>query len=125
MSPILQKTSVLQLGGRLYPAYHFCPTRFNVADDPTRQKEVRAAVREPPPWIDDPKVVQWLLELPPVSHKVGAWTRLVLRLDATKQGDKTFPDPACLVAGSTRSYEAEPAYCRLRGGILATKNLRF
>ena len=48
LTPSLQKTSVLQLAGRLYPAYHFCPSRLNVADDPTRHKEVREAVRMPP-----------------------------------------------------------------------------
>ena len=110
--------------GRLYPAYHFIPSRFNVADDPTRHKEVRPAVRRPPPWINESRIVQWLLELPPVSHKVGAWTRLVLRLEMIAREDKTYPDIACLAAGNTCSCEAEPAYCRLRGGVPETKSLR-
>ena len=78
----MQKTSVLQLAGRLYPSYHFCPSRLNVADDPTRHKEVRKAVRNPPAWLGDPKIMQWLLELPPVCRKIGAWTRFVLRIDS-------------------------------------------
>ena len=68
--------------------------------------------------------MQWLLELPPVSHKVGAWARLVLRLEVIAREDKTSPDVACLAAGNARSCEAESAYCRLRGGVPMTKHLR-
>ena len=78
----------------------------------------------PLPWIRDPKVVQWLLELHPASHKIGAWARLVLRFEAIAREDKNSHDIVCLAAGSTRSYEAEPAYCRLCGGMPAIENHR-
>ena len=125
LTPVLQKTSMLQLGGRLYPAYHFCPSRLNVADDPTRLREVRKAVRAPPAWLEDPKVMQWLLELPPVRHTVGAWARFVLRIKSLLEcRDKTPLDIECLAEGAVRASRAEPAYCRLRGNIPATKNIR-
>ena len=62
LTPMLQMTAALQLGGRLYPAYHFIPSHFNIADDPTRYKDVRPAVRPLAQWIIQPGILQPLLE---------------------------------------------------------------
>eukprot|EP00438_Fugacium_kawagutii_P012665 Skav215620 [mRNA] locus=scaffold666:640257:644840:- [translate_table: standard] len=42
LMPGLQRACALQIVADLYPAWIFSPTRLNVADDPTRDSEVRA-----------------------------------------------------------------------------------
>ena len=39
--PSLRKAAALQVAGGLYASYGFAPTRLNIADDPTREAEIR------------------------------------------------------------------------------------
>ena len=41
------------LGGNLYPAAIHTPSKFLVADDPSRDLPCRLPLREPPRWLDD------------------------------------------------------------------------
>eukprot|EP00974_Lingulodinium_polyedra_P088945 8622080-Lingulodinium_polyedra.AAC.1 len=54
LRPLLQQAAAVQLGARLYLAWLFVVSRFNVSDDPARHKAVRPAVRSPPGWACDP-----------------------------------------------------------------------
>lgn len=46
LQPLLRRSAVLQICFDLYPVWPFCPTRHNVADDPTRD----VVLREPVPY---------------------------------------------------------------------------
>eukprot|EP00438_Fugacium_kawagutii_P004405 Skav208533 [mRNA] locus=scaffold3037:172332:179238:+ [translate_table: standard] len=41
LQPVLQRAAAFQLAGNLYPAYGHAPTKLNVADDPSRDVELR------------------------------------------------------------------------------------
>ena len=41
LAPSIRKPAALQVGHGLYPSFGFAPTRLNVADDPTRDAELR------------------------------------------------------------------------------------
>ena len=45
LQPLLKRSAVTQIGFDLYPVFPFCPTRLNVADDPTRDVEIRLPTR--------------------------------------------------------------------------------
>ena len=65
----------------------FCPTRLNPADDPTRHRRLRGALRPRPAWWDELAAGrfhtfdQWLA-LPPQPRSTSNWAYLVLRLSA-------------------------------------------
>ena len=42
LQPLLRKAAVIQLCFDLYPVWPYCPTRLNVADDPTRDEDTRS-----------------------------------------------------------------------------------
>lgn len=42
LQPLLRRACVLQVCFDLYPVWPFCPTRHNVADDPTRDVKLRS-----------------------------------------------------------------------------------
>ena len=42
LKPLLRRACVLQVCFDLYPVWPFCPTRHNVADDPTRDVKRRS-----------------------------------------------------------------------------------
>lgn len=44
LQPLLRRAAVFQVGFDLYPVWPFCPTRLNVADDPTRDVPLRKPV---------------------------------------------------------------------------------
>lgn len=41
LQPILRRAAACQIAGNLYPAHSYAPTKLNVADDPTRDAEIR------------------------------------------------------------------------------------
>ena len=86
LTPVLQQSAVVQLGGGLYPRFAHTPSKLNVADDPTRHEEVRPPAREPPAWWHDGEVTAALLRLPAVRRPVAAWTRLVCCLLGAELG---------------------------------------
>ena len=44
LQPLIRRAAVLQIAFDLYPVWPFCPTRLNVADDPTRDCPIRSPV---------------------------------------------------------------------------------
>eukprot|EP00438_Fugacium_kawagutii_P026137 Skav233834 [mRNA] locus=scaffold2623:156193:158361:+ [translate_table: standard] len=42
LQPVLKRAAACQIGGNLYPSYSHAPTKLNVADDPTREEELRS-----------------------------------------------------------------------------------
>ncbi len=45
LQPLVRRSASIQLAGGLYPAYCFAPTRLNIADDPSREVELRPSSR--------------------------------------------------------------------------------
>ena len=64
---ILERITATCIAAGSYPAVLFGPTRHNVADDPTRERRLREAIRRLSEWAEDPHLLRWLLELPPLN----------------------------------------------------------
>eukprot|EP00974_Lingulodinium_polyedra_P121694 11179948-Lingulodinium_polyedra.AAC.1 len=62
LRPQLEQAAALQLAARFYVVWLFVASRFNVAGDPTRYKEVRAPARPPPAWLLDPELFRRVTE---------------------------------------------------------------
>lgn len=73
-----QHIGPLCVAGGVVAGLHFTPSRFNVADDPTRHRAVREPIRPLAAWFKDPLLVQWLGSLPALHHVRAAWLRFVL-----------------------------------------------
>ena len=87
LQPLLRRAAALQIVFDLYPVWPFCPTRLNVADDPTRD----CCLREPSPGtIRKAEGVDFR-----ALHRVGLkrsaanWIRLVLLVSACVPGNAT------------------------------------
>lgn len=80
LRPSLLRSAALQIIFDLFPVWRFCPTRLNVADDPTRDVAVRSCVR----FSFRGSQVCDLAELHSVGLKRFAanWIRLVLLASA-------------------------------------------
>ena len=69
------------LGRGVYPAYAFAPTRLNVADAPTRDRELPEPWGPPPCWLQgDAPVLDLAMGLPPLPAPAAAWARFGLHL---------------------------------------------
>ena len=77
LTPVLEQSAVLQLGGGLFPRFAHSPSKLNVSDDPTRHLPVRPPARAPPSWQEDGVVVEAVLALAPVRGVLAAWARVV------------------------------------------------
>ena len=110
----LSRLSALCVGGGIYPVYAFCPTRYNVADDPTRD----AIIRSPIPGIDfscwSRSDLFALSLLPKLKRWASNWVRLavllcgpsVLRLrDLSKFRRPRFPFGLQNSAGAAPSHD--------------------
>jgi hypothetical protein len=71
---------MIQVGAGLYPAYGYAPTRLNIADDPTREKEVRPPAHPPPPWLHDFQTVEFLMRAPGLKAPLATWLRWAVHL---------------------------------------------
>jgi len=80
LSQVLRKVSAICFAAGLYLCVPFCPTRLNVADDPTRDQIVRAAL----PGLDldawDNEALFKLAALPKMKRWASNWTVLVLKV---------------------------------------------
>ena len=80
LTKLLVRLAALSLVGGLYLVFGFVPTRHNVADDPTRDTDVR----EPIPGMDlaawDRLDLYKLASLPKLRRWSSNWSRLVIRL---------------------------------------------
>ena len=56
VTPVTLYIGSTVIAGGLYPAYHFGPTRLNVADDGTRGRTVRDAAHSELGWVQDGRV---------------------------------------------------------------------
>ena len=77
--PSLRKAAALQVAGGLYASYSFAPTRLNIADDPTRDAELRPSSKRS--CLDGlpPAAVQALNSFN-FSGPYAGWIRLCLLL---------------------------------------------
>jgi len=76
----LGRIGAVSVAGGLYPALGFGPSRFNAADAPTRERDLDAQLRPPPPWLTDLRRLEAACLLPPASAAGAAWVRLTLGL---------------------------------------------
>ena len=80
LSTVLRKLNALCVAGALYINIPFCPTRHNVADDPTRDHELR----QPTPGFGIQELTREqlfdLCGLPKLRRWAANWARLILRL---------------------------------------------
>ena len=76
----LQLSAPLLLAGNISIAMLFGPSKLNVADDPTRDADVRPACRPSPLWTEDSALVRWVGSLPSAIKPVARWGMLVLAI---------------------------------------------
>ena len=114
LRPSLRRAAALTIGGGLYPAFVFGPTRLNTSDDPTR----RVPLREPCPAsvvrdLDEDSWTQ-LCGLPGLSKPRANWLRLALLV--SRPGPRKelvraiadYPCRACPSAAPLHLYEPLP-----------------
>ena len=53
LGPVTQRIAATLIATAIQLSLHFSPTRFNVADDPTRFRRVRRALRRRAHWLKD------------------------------------------------------------------------
>ena len=75
LAPSLRRAAAVLCAGGLYPSLHFAPTRLNPADDPTRDKECRAASGTSLHELTDPRE---LARLGRLTRSTANWLRLFL-----------------------------------------------
>ena len=83
--PSLRKAAALQVAGGLYASYGFAPTRLNVADDPTREAEIRPSSRSSCLNGLTPSAIQ-SLNSRSFSRPYAGWIRLLLLLGFLPKG---------------------------------------
>eukprot|EP00435_Cladocopium_sp_Y103_P073602 s4_g44.t1 len=76
--PLLRRSAVAQVCYDVYPVWPFCPTRLNVADDPTRDQTIRSPNARSA--ICRPDVDVRLLHRAGLKRFAANWIRLVLLL---------------------------------------------
>ena len=80
LRPILLKTGAVALAGGIYLGLHHAPTRLNVADDPTREAELRPAGGSSLVCGQDPAVIDNLCAFAGMTPAAAGWLRLSLLL---------------------------------------------
>jgi len=97
LSPLLRKVMALCMAFGIMLSILFVPARLNVADDPTRSKELRARF-EGPSFLDslDCEGLFKLAEMPPLRRWISNWTSLFLGLclrHNLRPGTLSIPSP--------------------------------
>ena len=97
LSPLLRKFMAISIAFRAMLSLHFVPTRLNVADDPTRSRELRANLGGPS-FLDflDLEGLFKLAELPNLRRWISNWTSLFLGLcirHGLRLGSLSIPNP--------------------------------
>ena len=124
LSSVLRRLCSTFLAGSLYATLPFCPTRLNVADDPTRNHPIRPSGHSlcDASWSDD-DIIE-LASLPRLKRWAANWSRLVifligpvvLHFRKRSLYPKPLP-PSSVVAGcqmdfdSTLGFPGEGPYC--------------
>ena len=78
LTSILRRISSTMLAGGIYACTPYCPTRLNIADDPTRSSSLRTSAYDFGRWSRSSFMD--LALVPPTRRWASNWIRLVLRL---------------------------------------------
>ncbi|CAE7155308.1 unnamed protein product, partial [Symbiodinium necroappetens] len=114
LRPSLRRAASLTIGGGLYPAFVFGPTRLNASDDATRQVPLRTPC--PSSLVEDLDEEAWaqLCNLPGLSKPRANWFRLVLLVSRPQhrkllvQAIDDFPSRACPSVVPLHLYDPLP-----------------
>eukprot|EP00438_Fugacium_kawagutii_P033672 Skav204069 [mRNA] locus=scaffold3:515457:529911:- [translate_table: standard] len=100
--PVLRRSAACQLAGNLYPSQSFAPTRLNVADDPTRERQLR----QPSQFsildfltLEEVRGLHWRR----ASKGVAGWIRLCILLSVLSQAESSWTFPSALHCSSQTS----------------------
>eukprot|EP00435_Cladocopium_sp_Y103_P035124 s3074_g9.t1 len=81
LAPLLRKIMAIAIAFGVFPSNHFCPTRLNVSDDPTRSVDLREPVGHAPAYSAlDFDGLYKLAELPRLRRWISNWVMLVFGL---------------------------------------------
>ena len=81
LAPILRKIMAIAVAFGVFPSGHFCPTRLNIADDPTRDAVLREKLpRQGARECLDKEAVYKLASLPKTKRWTSNWISLVINL---------------------------------------------
>lgn len=92
----------LLIGGGLYPAFHFVPSRKNRADGPTRDGPPQPPVHRPPAWwaaLGDARWRAWAAAAP-VTRALAQWAVLTLLLVDGLRPAAALATPCACESGS-------------------------
>ena len=97
-----------------YPGFDFVPTRLNPSDDPTRQRRIRTARRDPPDWLlaaahGDLSGLLAVAALPRQRRAYSEWARLTAALRAAELGVACGQDEPALAREHARGAPEKPA----------------
>eukprot|EP00435_Cladocopium_sp_Y103_P061652 s470_g23.t1 len=93
LQPILRRGAACQIVGNLYPFTSFAPTKLNVADDPTRDEEIRLPSKVAL-WDSVPLSLLRELHRHGLPRPTANWVRLALLLSFPETSDAFAPLPA-------------------------------
>ena len=82
LSSILRKVNSRLVAFGIYLCVVFVPTRWNTADDPTRDVQLRSPIRGFQLDPDDLDSLQFLAPIPPTRRWASNWIRLVLLMSS-------------------------------------------
>ena len=77
LGPSLKKAAAVQVGFGLYPSFGYAPTKLNIADDPTREAELRDTSSTCFSDLLPPEVVS-SLNILGFSRIAASWVRIVI-----------------------------------------------
>ena len=75
---VLRRTSAVAVAGCLYPAYHFGPTRLNIADCPTRDSELPSPCKSFSELLPAVRDLYAISNVGPLRRFASNWVRLFL-----------------------------------------------
>ena len=137
LSSILRKVNARLVAFGIYLCVVFVPTRWNTADDPTRDVQLRSPIRGFQLDPDDIDSLRFLASIPPTRRWASNWIRLVLLMSSRPFVDftdrSTFRAPRASfpssVAHSSMDFDATlgfpgegPAPTNLLLGFLLRRN---
>ena len=108
LQPLLRRAAACQVVGNLYPLASFAPTKLSVADDPTRDQQMRQS-SETALWELVPRDILRKLPEYGLSRPVANWIRLVLLASFARPIPAFSPlDPAFQTSAIGLGFSADP-----------------
>lgn len=80
LRPIIRRAGMIAIAGSLYPSFHFCPTRLNSSDNPTRDNELPSSQCASFTAGKDLETLAGLSKIAGLRRFASNWARLVLLL---------------------------------------------